>query len=29
MGMEHGIAGKGKEGEDALIKAYREADSFL
>jgi hydroxypyruvate isomerase len=29
MGMEHGIAGKGKEGELALIKAYREADSFM
>ena len=28
MGMEHGIAGAGKEGELALIKAYREADSF-
>ncbi|MFA6084083.1 hydroxypyruvate isomerase family protein [Mucilaginibacter sp.] len=29
MGMEHGVAGKGKEGELALIKAYREADSFM
>lgn len=29
FGMEHGIAGKGKEGEIALIKAYREADSFM
>jgi hydroxypyruvate isomerase len=29
MGMEHGTAGKGKEGELALIKAYREADSFM
>ena len=28
MGMEHGNAGAGKEGELALIKAYREADSF-
>ena len=28
FGMEHGTAGKGKEGELALIKAYREADSF-
>ena len=28
MGMEHGSAGAGKEGELALIKAYREADSF-
>lgn len=29
MGMEHGTAGAGKEGELALIKAYREADSFM
>jgi len=29
MGMEHGNAGPGKEGELALIKAYREADSFM
>lgn len=29
MGMEHGNALPGKEGELALIKAYREADSFL
>jgi hydroxypyruvate isomerase len=29
MGMEHGTAGKGKEGELALIKAYRDADSFM
>ena len=29
LGMEHGNAGKGKEGELALIKAYREADSFM
>jgi hydroxypyruvate isomerase len=29
IGMEHGTAGKGKEGELALIKAYREADSFM
>jgi hydroxypyruvate isomerase len=28
MGMEHGNAAPGKEGELALIKAYREADSF-
>ncbi|MCU0335940.1 MAG: TIM barrel protein [Chitinophagaceae bacterium] len=28
LGMEHGIAGEGKEGELALIKAYREADAF-
>ena len=27
-GMEHGIAGKGKEGELALISAYRQADAF-
>jgi hydroxypyruvate isomerase len=29
LGMEHGTAGKGKEGELALIKAYREADGFM
>ncbi|MBE7178331.1 MAG: TIM barrel protein [Mucilaginibacter polytrichastri] len=29
MGMEHGKSQKGKEGEVALIKAYREADSFI
>jgi len=29
LGMEHGTAGKGKEGELALIKAYREADSLI
>jgi hydroxypyruvate isomerase len=29
LGMEHGMAGQGKDGEAALIKAYREADSFL
>lgn len=29
LGMEHGNAGKGKEGELALIKAYREADNFM
>lgn len=28
MGMEHGISGKGREGEERLIKAYREVDSF-
>ncbi|MFD1000433.1 TIM barrel protein [Ohtaekwangia kribbensis] len=27
-GMEHGIAKSGKEGELALIKAYREVDTF-
>ncbi len=29
MGMEHGNAKPGKEGEMELIKAYREVDSFL
>jgi hydroxypyruvate isomerase len=29
LGMEHGNALPGKEGEQALIKAYREADNFL
>ncbi len=29
LGMEHGKSIKGKEGEDALIKAYRKADDFL
>lgn len=29
LGMEHGNARPGKEGEMALIKAYRESDSFL
>jgi len=29
LGMEHGLAHPGKEGEMALIKAYRESDSFL
>ncbi len=29
LGMEHGKAGKGKEGEVALIRAYRESDNFL
>jgi hydroxypyruvate isomerase len=28
VGMEHGIAGKGKEGEIALLKAYRAVDEF-
>lgn len=28
LGMEHGNAKKGKEGELALIRAYRESDSF-
>lgn len=29
LGMEHGMAGTGAEGERALIKAYREADDFV
>lgn len=29
LGMEHGTSGAGKEGELALIQAYREVDSFL
>lgn len=29
MGMEHGNAAPGKEGELALIRAYRETDNFL
>jgi hydroxypyruvate isomerase len=29
LGMEHGNSKKGKEGEQLLIKSYREADSFL
>jgi hydroxypyruvate isomerase len=28
LGMEHGMSGKGKEGEIALIKAYRDSDDF-
>jgi hydroxypyruvate isomerase len=28
LGMEHGNVKPGKEGELALIKAYREADDF-
>jgi hydroxypyruvate isomerase len=28
LGMEHGNSIPGKEGEDALVAAYREADSF-
>ena len=28
LGMEHGKSQKGREGEEALIKAYRYADSF-
>ncbi|MBI1344394.1 MAG: TIM barrel protein [Terrimonas sp.] len=29
LGMEHGISQPGKDGEMALINAYRQADSFL
>lgn len=29
MGMEHGNSLPGKEGEQALIKAYRDSDNFL
>ena len=29
LGMEHGNSIPGKEGEIALIKAYREADNFI
>ncbi len=29
MGMEHGISGKGLVGEQRLVQAYREVDSFL
>jgi hydroxypyruvate isomerase len=29
LGMEHGVSGKGKEGELALIRAYRASDNFL
>ena len=28
LGMEHGISGQGIEGENRLIQAYREVDSF-
>ena len=28
LGMEHGMAGQGKEGELNLIEAYRKADDF-
>ncbi len=28
FGMEHGIAGSGKEGEQALVQAYVQADGF-
>ena len=29
LGMEHGNSGKGKEGETAVINAYKKSDSFL
>ena len=29
LGMEHGNSKAGKEGEMALIKAYRDSDDFL
>lgn len=29
LGMEHGLSKSGKEGEEALVKAYRDADNFL
>ncbi len=29
LGMEHGVSKPGKEGELALIKAYRDSDNFL
>jgi hydroxypyruvate isomerase len=29
LGMEHGISRKGKEGEAALVEAYRQADNFV
>jgi hydroxypyruvate isomerase len=29
LGMEHGNSMPGKEGELALIKAYRDSDNFL
>jgi hydroxypyruvate isomerase len=29
MGMEHGNAGEGHEGDQAVIEAYRKADNFL
>ncbi|NGM61939.1 TIM barrel protein [Sphingobacterium sp. SGG-5] len=29
VGMEHGMSKSGKEGEQALVNAYREVDSFL
>lgn len=29
VGMEHGMSLSGKEGEEALVKAYREVDTFI
>ncbi|NGF56653.1 TIM barrel protein [Parapedobacter sp. SGR-10] len=29
VGMEHGMSKSGKEGEEALVNAYREVDGFL
>ncbi|MGK9116646.1 hydroxypyruvate isomerase family protein [Olivibacter jilunii] len=29
VGMEHGISGSGKDGEQRLIEAYREVDAFM
>ncbi|RFM26547.1 xylose isomerase [Deminuibacter soli] len=29
LGMEHGISGKGVDGEKALVAAYRDADNFM
>ncbi len=29
LGMEHGISKPGKDGEAALVKAYRECDNFM
>ncbi len=29
LGMEHGISKPGKEGEAALVKAYRDCDDFV
>ncbi|QNL48651.1 TIM barrel protein [Olivibacter sp. SDN3] len=29
VGMEHGISGSGKEGEQRLVEAYREVDNFM
>jgi hydroxypyruvate isomerase len=29
LGMEHGIQKPGKDGELALVKAYRDSDNFI